>query len=262
MMLEGYFDDSSDAQRSKFYVCGGIIGNSDQWDMFEAAWSIATARLTAPFRSADCEGGYGQFADWTKQERADLVKRLVEIIKQIGLHGCSAIVPIPEFAEVFPGVDKKEAFGLTTMQMIFNMAHLADRLGMDAALWFEQGPEPGIALDALKAVRALDWKPNLRIRKITFNDKSLRALQAADLIARESFKHVTNFGTIEPRLPVHELSDRLVFMRWTVPALKYMAQRGWPKEKAFLLSIDKELPEHAKLIHFWRDALRKSNAQK
>jgi hypothetical protein len=35
MILEAYFDDSSDEHREKYYSCGGILGNEEQWDLFE-----------------------------------------------------------------------------------------------------------------------------------------------------------------------------------------------------------------------------------
>jgi hypothetical protein len=33
MILEAYFDDSSDQNRSKYYACGGVLGSADQWDL-------------------------------------------------------------------------------------------------------------------------------------------------------------------------------------------------------------------------------------
>jgi hypothetical protein len=62
---------------------------------------------------------------------------------------------------------------------------------------------------------------------------------------------------VQPRKPVHELSERLIFMCWTLSTLKYIAQRGWPNDMEFLVKIDDELPDSAKLRHFWKGSLRK-----
>src|ERR1700680_4805266 len=91
MILESYFDDSSDAQRSKFYACGGLLGSPHHWDFFEALWSAETDQLNEPFRSADCEGGYGQFKDWPKPERDALMARLVSVICKASLKGFASL---------------------------------------------------------------------------------------------------------------------------------------------------------------------------
>ena len=257
MILEAYFDDSSDQHRSKYYACGGTLGSADQWDLFEVLWSIETGNLKEPVRSSDCECGQGQFENWTKPDRDSLMKRLVEITDRVGLYGYAAVVPISDSKEAFPDLEIKEAFRLVATQVIFNMAVIANDVGRDAKLWFESGLSDGSVLNAFKSVRGLDWKPNRRLLGINFRDKTLRALQAADLVAGESFKHMDNFGVRQPRKPVHELSERLIFMCWTLSTLKYIGQKGWPNEMEFLVKIDDELPESAKLRHFWKGSLRK-----
>jgi hypothetical protein len=144
------------------------------------------------------------------------------------LYGYAAVVPIPEFKKVFPALEIKEAFCLIVTQVIFNAAVLGNDGDRDVNLWFESGSSNGVILKSFRAVSALDWRPNKRLRRIRFKDKSLRALQAADLVARESYKHIDNFGIRSPRMPVHELSERLVFMCWTLSRLQY----HWPKRVA------------------------------
>jgi hypothetical protein len=199
MILEGYFDDSADDQRRKYYACGGAIGTPAQWDLFEALWSMETAHLKEPFRSTDCECGHGQFSDWPRPKRDDMMQRLVETIYKADLHGYAAVVPISDFKEVFSLLDVKEAFTLAASQVILNMAYVADSGMVDASLWFEDGPTNGAVLSANAAVHTLDWKPNRRLRGLTFADKKLRSLQAVDFVARESFKHIDNLGIRQPR---------------------------------------------------------------
>jgi hypothetical protein len=56
MVLESYFDDSSDSRRSNLYACGGLLGGPGQWDRFDILWNNETHALKEPFRSVDCEG--------------------------------------------------------------------------------------------------------------------------------------------------------------------------------------------------------------
>ena len=251
MLLECYFDDSSDPRREKYYACGGLLGDQDQWDFFEAAWSHETHGLREPFRSTDCECGHGQFSNWPKSKRDDLMARLVNIICEFRLYGFASIVPIAEFNRAFPSLDKKEAFSLAATQVIFNICHVADRNDMNADFWFEEGQQDGIILRIRDSIRALNWKPARRLRAVHFDTKRLRALQSADLIARESFKHMDNLGTRPMRIPVCKLSEILFFMLWTDGSLQHLAASGWPENLQPLLSFG-DLPPDARIQHFWK----------
>src|SRR5258708_36514828 len=69
MILEAYFDDSSDDKRERYCAYGGLIGSATQWDGQLIGWNNATYGLKDPFRSVDCECGYGQFKGVDKSER-------------------------------------------------------------------------------------------------------------------------------------------------------------------------------------------------
>ena len=58
--------------------------------------------------------------------------------------------------------------------------------------------------------------------------KELMALQAADLIAREAYKHAVNRGVRPTRKPVKVLHQLLSFHLWTRPALEYLRDAGGP----------------------------------
>src|SRR5258708_3722707 len=139
MTLESYFDDSADARRNRFYACGGLLGGPDQWDAFEVVWGHETHRLKEPFRSTDCETGHGQFEDWPKPQRDQLMQRLVNALHATQLRGFASIVPIKAYRAVFPGCGEHDAFLLAVRQAIMNMAFIAHALGNDVTLTFERG---------------------------------------------------------------------------------------------------------------------------
>jgi len=249
MMIECYFDDSSDDRRAKYYACGGLLGSQEQWDFFDILWHTHTHSLKEPFRAANCEGGHGQFEDWPKPMRDDLMARLVNVIYGVRLFGFASVVPVAEFECVFPSLGKERAFGLAATQAIFNAAHIADRVGMDVHLWFEQG-QIGIVSSAYESVRMLNWKPAQRLRGISFDTKHLRPLQGADLIAREAYKHMDNLGVRPTRIPIHEMWENLFFMLWTEGSLRYVAAQGWPENPECLAKFS-DPPPGARIQHFW-----------
>src|SRR5947209_11682955 len=139
MILESYFDDSTDPRRSKFYACGGLLGGAEQWDAIEIPWSQHTHKLTEPFRSTNCETGHGQFEDWPKSQRDELMARLVGVLKAVQLRGFASIVPIKEYRAAFPDCEEHDAFLLALRQAVMNMAFIAHALDHDVSLWFEKG---------------------------------------------------------------------------------------------------------------------------
>ena len=241
MLLESYFDDSADPRRDKFYACGGLIGGPNQFDAFEIGWSHQTAVLKDPFRSTDCETGHGQFVDWPKPLRDKLMDRLVNVIYQTMLRGFASIVPVKEYREVFPNCGKHDAFLLALRQTIMNMAWIASRLNQDVGLWFEHGPIDAAIHRIYNTIADWDkWPPTKRLRGIHFESKKLRPLQAADLIAREAFKHIENLGVRGTRIPVRRLEekDALYFIFWNGRALRYLAENGGPDNLELLSKWD------------------------
>ncbi|MBZ5702843.1 MAG: hypothetical protein LAN84_13470 [Acidobacteriia bacterium] len=251
MILECYFDDSSDARREKYYACGGLIGSPAQWDRFDILWNTETKGLSKPFHATECECGYGQFKNWPKTRRDDLMARLTSVVRQLRLYGYASIVPVTAFKEVFPLLKEHEAFHVAIAHVAVNMAHIADRGNMDVAIWFENGSHGGAAMDIVDSLKKTAWKPAQRLKGPYFGPKELRPLQSADLIAREAFKHIDNLGVRPMRKPLIQLSEKLFFMLWNKGTLEHFAANGGPKNlQAMYTSAD--IPDVAKLNHFWK----------
>lgn len=254
MILECYFDDSSDPQREKYFACGGLLANQEHWDAFELLWSHQTYGLKEPFRATQCECGHGQFADekeWPKSKRDALMARLTGIIREIDLLGFAAVVPIKEFRRAFPFLGGNDAFALAVTHTVFAMCDIAHKVDMDASLWFEHGNRNGTVLNLQDSLRGLDWKPGQRLKSVAFGTKQLRPLQAADLIAREAFKHMDNLGERPTRIPIRRLFENVFFMLWTGDSLRHLATNGWPHNLESILAFSNPPPD-AKIQHFWK----------
>lgn len=255
-MLFSYFDDSADKRRQKYFACGGLIGGDRQWHTFDLRWIDATHELDKPFRSTECECGHGQFADeskWPKPKRDDLMAGLVGLIREYRLSGFASIVPIDLYREVFPGSALYDPYFLAVKHTIINMAVIAERIGERMKLWFEDSESTsGTSLNIYHKVRSTSWKPAARLGGIAFEDKKLCPLQAADLVAREAFKHMDNLGVRPTRVPVKRLQQRLSFIVWNKETLGHLRDNGGPEDYMLLTNWGMNGPV-PKMQVFWRN---------
>lgn len=239
MILEAYFDDSSDAKRAQYCAYGGLIGSAAQWDTQLIGWGNASYGLKAPFRSTECEGGHGQFEGVDKSERDASMARMIDVLHATELRGFASIVPVSTYREVFPNSKADDPSLLTLRQSIMNMAHIAHELQMDVHVWFERGHQDaaiGRVFDSI--VKHTPWIPAKRLRSLSFDTKRSVHLQAADLVAREAFKHIVNRGIRRMRIPVSRLRDRLAFVLWNREGLDFLARNGGPENIGLLAEWD------------------------
>jgi hypothetical protein len=243
-MLLSYFDDSHDDKNEEYAAVGGLIAGEPQWGRFHVPWAVATINLQKPFHSTDCESQYDQFKNWQKEDCVALMAKLVDIILDLGLHGYGSVVPVKEYRAVFPdSTDPFDPYYLAVRHTLINMATIGAReqelylLGSGMECWFEKGDVDGTTCRIFKALQSLaTWEHAKALRGIHFEDKSLRPLQAADVIAREAFKYFKNLGTIRTRIPVDRMRNVLNFSCWNRECLEYLRDNGGPEDLGLLTS--------------------------
>jgi hypothetical protein len=229
-MICAYMDDSSDPKRKRYTAVGGLLTNARNWNELELAWAVATCDLTEPFRSTDCECQHGQFKTWEKPACDRLMAKLVKIIRDCGIPAWGAIVDIDAFHSVFPGSREYDPYFLAVKYTIGVLAQTADLLHEDLLLWFEHSQATsGEVLSIYQEMKAVPgWEYAKRLREIAFLDKMSNRIQAADLIARESFKHLDNLGVRRTRKPLRALQNQLNFLHYDRPALERLRSEGGP----------------------------------
>jgi hypothetical protein len=242
-VLFSYFDDSSDSNRSEYFAVGGLIGGEGQWGRFYVPWAVATIELKDPFRATDCECGYGQFKNWDKPRRDALMDKLVSIVMGHKLHGYASVVPVPDYKAVFPQCDEYDPYYLAVRHTIINMAYLGSNtqgyITLDGTeCWFENSDATSsktlMIYNELKAYKS--WKAGRGLKAIHFADKTLAPLQSADLVAREAFKHFSNLGVRQTRIPVDRMRNNLNFCTWDRATLEYLRDNGGPTDLDLLTS--------------------------
>ena len=235
-MIISYFDDSSDPLRQEYFLAGGLLAGEDQWIEFESDWNEAIKYLKAPFRSTDCETQHGQFTDWGKPDCDALMAQLVSLLVDHRIGGFASVIPVPDFRAVFPQLDKVAPYLLAVEHTLLNVAYLAAKADEQAHVWFELGTAPED--DFMRIYRRLKklkcWEHRERITNISFADKGMPQLQAADLVAREALKHFQNRGIRPIRKPFDRLQSRVGFLLWNREVLEHIQERNWPDNPAAL----------------------------
>jgi len=263
-MLLSYFDDSSDSSHAEYFAVGGLIGGEKQWADFHTPWAVATIDLKEPFRSTDCECQQNQFVGWSIPDCNALMAKLVSIVLEQRLHGYASVVPIPEYKAVFPGCGEYDPYYLAVRHTLINMAHLGANVqgyeifgGMEC--WFEDSDATaGSTCKIYRELRALKtWPDAFGLKGFHLEDKTLHPLQAADLVAREAFKHFKNLGNIKTRFPVERMRNVLNFCTWDLATLEYLRDNGGPDDLQLLTSwgMWQELgrPQPPTFLTFWKD---------
>ena len=137
---------------------------------------------------------------------------LVGLIREWRLGGFASVVPIPEYKAVFPGAKTYDPYSLALKHTLINMAHIGNEVKDQIKCSFEDGDtsvESHRIYNAMKAVEL--WGNRSYLGGISFESKNLVPLQAADLMAREAFKHMDNQGIRPYGDPWRDCSPKSVF---------------------------------------------------
>ena len=242
MVVRGYFDDSGDDKRKRFVAVGGLIGNQTQWNAMQIPWCLATADLKGPFHSTDVEAQRDCAENLTRTRCDKMMRDLVQIVEASHLVGIGSVIPIAEYRAVFPCSRDEEPYLLAMKHTIIQMGYIgrtvADNFAFDSIhIMHEEGDHDSAALQVYKALKAVTtWRDAKYLQAFTTGTKGVTGLQAADLVAREAFKHADNLGVRPTRKPVRALADRLSFHLWTRECLEYLRSKGGPENLEALTS--------------------------
>jgi hypothetical protein len=240
-MLIAFFDDSSDPKKERFCAAGGLFTSDTVWERFEVEWRDATRGLSGPFHATDCECGYDEFVHWSKTKRDGLMATLTALIRRFDIGAFGSAVSVADYFSIFPASKKHDPFYLCIASCIANVAAIAyvgsehvrpyGLLPMGVKFWIERNVETAARTteiyDGIKSLKG--WRPARLMEGITHGGKNVIGLQAADLMAREVFKHYDNHGVRPVRKPVLQLAQQVTFHCWTKKNLEFLAANGGPR---------------------------------
>lgn len=213
--LACYFDESFDQQ---IHVVGGYLAEVDLWDrVFVPAWNKALRNAPHPiseFKASDCETGRREFAQpWTEEQRYQLMDEMISVILNVPLcAGVSAAFVWPGNPDPGSRKAKKwrrqtaqlgyaESVGVCLGQAVWLGGQLSDTDSIQPVLDEREGFSEAVALSFANVRQFIGPELAAKVMfPISRGSKELVPLQAADLIAYETFKEVkARFDNIKPR---------------------------------------------------------------
>lgn len=199
-MFTAYFDDSGSPDSGICLGVAGFVATPEKWVEFEKAWhSVLTSYGIGYFHMREYAHSVGQFKEWKGKEgkRRTLLKKLIKCLNgRVNMSFSSAVV-LKEYNEVDALYPMHEAMGYPlalcgrTCSAKINSWRKRRKITEEVEIILEAGSKH--AGDLVRLLKR-DGQPTP-----TFKDKkAFGALQAADFIAWENTKAVTEFemGTI------------------------------------------------------------------
>jgi hypothetical protein len=162
---------------------------------------------------------------------------LCGIIKSYDLGAFGAAVSVVDYRAVFPDAGEHDPYLLCLGLCFANMAEITEVSNViirergwplppaGVRFWVEENRDTAArATQIYHDIKAVpSWRPASRMEEIAHLGKKIVGLQAADLIAREVYKHYDNLGCRPVRKPVITLSQQVTFFCWTLDLLKEFA---------------------------------------
>jgi hypothetical protein len=186
---------------------GAYIGTPKQWRLWTKDWSSAKKPIKV-YHASDAERLVGEFKGWTKQQRDDLVKRLLPVITSHRLQGIAIGINLRDFEAATLGREKLRALIGNPYAACFHwvVSEILNGYPKNQRIAFvhEKNQFQGQALEAFDAVQKSFGAE--RRTSLTFGSKyEFTPLQAADIIAFESNKRLRADLSKRPRRPLQAL---------------------------------------------------------
>jgi Protein of unknown function (DUF3800) len=211
--VEAYFDESgSDDKSSVLCVAGYIIEKNAAAEM-DVKWLDVLEKFNLPFfRMSACAHGSPPFDNMTKDERIEVEKQMIAIIKSYTTYGIAVTVEPHTFAQIMPELPEAgSAYSFCAHTCLVGVKWWANqhKYRGDIAYFFESGHRSQSEANNImnKLFDDPQQRADHRYASHTFADKAkARPLQAADLLAWQwhtDRKRPASRG--RPRLDLQEL---------------------------------------------------------
>ena len=232
-MFTVYCDETGTDDKNRVAAVCGYIGQAVEWKRFGREWSRVLRRYKVEImHRSHLETWHGEFTaeqGWEPLRRNSFLSELHPIIKAHTKVGIGSAVIKKDFDEVMPDSLKKRFGGVYGWCAYGCIAHARNWCRQQTGGqphpmdWiFEDRDGTGQVKDMFDFLKTRpDFKKEFRIGPLTFGDKILCPLQAADTIAYEIFKQIEN--QILDRGKKHDIrfSAKDLIRATDLPYLKY-----------------------------------------
>jgi Protein of unknown function (DUF3800) len=198
-MLQAYFDETGTHDQSELVAIVGLISTDEKWQAFDVEWRQLLSNVgIASFHATECNAGRGSFAGLPREIRDDLFKNLTKLVLDHVPAGVEALVLRTDW-DALPGLAKhfRDPYHFCFESCMHQVSKWSKKNanGEQVELTFaNQDKYATRATEVFKGYKTNSmWKDELG--SFTFaRAKDKPALQAADLIAFEFFRHISAAG--------------------------------------------------------------------
>ncbi len=204
LVIRGYFDESCKDKR--VYAIGGYVGRDRDWKPVSRLWKNRRLQDGVQcFHATDCESGFGEYKDLSKDDRNKQKADLIQIVHEHeNIGGFGAAVIIEDFERVRDSSERaRKVLGPDPYFLCFQVLLMAvceefERHNaspdMSVACIFEEQEEfsgrAKVLYDKFKAINKL-YAP--RLGSLAYAEKTkFVPLELADNLAYETMKEILN----------------------------------------------------------------------
>lgn len=197
-VLKVYMDESGTHDGSPIVTVAAYIGRPKAWRAWTEKW-VRALRPIKVYHAVDAQNLTGEFENWTDDQVAELVKKLLPITAHAPIAATSVAMDLRVFEAAMKGRDDlREVFGTPyiacfqwAVQIILNIA-FETRSAERIAFIHENNDYHGQAYEAFDWVKSNSNRGE-NIISLTFGaKKDYPPLQTADILAYETNKRLRN----------------------------------------------------------------------
>jgi hypothetical protein len=213
-----YFDESgAHGGQGDVFTLGTFVARDERWRRIEAGWNKALKRRV--FHMVDFSHRHGDFEKWpSERARIPLLAQLVDSLRGNVALGVAHSVTFDDFKAIFGRNLSGHRETVRAAYVFLLKSCLEDVLTFIASL--PRGEVISVVCEQIKGHEGYitdffygyrEVEGSGRLGAITFLPKaSFRGLQAADMLAYENFKYVTERFTKTDGRPVRKLFEALL----------------------------------------------------
>lgn len=197
-MYSVFGDESADESKARVFAVTGVFGSESDWFSLKEAWIDRTGGRI--FHATDCDTNQGECASNSDADNKRLYKDLTQLLCCSKLMGRSHAVDLAGWRNAFPGtLDAGSDMPYYTcfrnvVQECGDLALLSipqEKVEFTFDHRLESNYNAGILYDYMAKLKS--WPASSYLQeKISFASRKYIGIQAADLVARETMKHLDN----------------------------------------------------------------------
>lgn len=195
-VLLAYGDESTDEKYQRVFAIAAVLGSEFDWDLVKSQWEPRTAGI--PFHAKDCESNQGDYENIPHKLNRKLYIDLIDILIRSKLIGFGFAMPLQDFRDVFVKPVNNFEYYKCLHDLIASCANIAKLSIPSQTVKFtfdinrKTQYNAGQIYDGMVNDKTWEFSPYLHPEELSFACRKTVGIQVADLIARESMKHLDN----------------------------------------------------------------------